>query len=74
LYTGITTNLERRLKEHNTDPVSGKSGRGAAFTRSRRPVTLVYSEKQADRRLASRREIEVKKMSRKAKLQLIAMS
>ena len=71
LYTGITTNLDRRLKEHNTDTASGKAGRGAAYTRSRRPVKLVYSEVLPDRRLASRREFEVKNMSRSAKLQLI---
>jgi putative endonuclease len=74
LYTGITTDLTRRLKEHNYDPVNGKTGRGAAYTRSRRPVKLVYSETQKDRRQASRREHEVKKMSREAKMQLITSS
>jgi len=66
LYTGIATELERRIKEHNT------SDKGAKYTRVRRPVELVYSEVHADRSAASKREYEIKKtMSRKAKLKLI---
>ena len=72
LYTGITTDLNRRLKEHNTDTASGKTRRGAAYTRSRRPVAMVYYETLPDRSLASQREQKVKKMSRAAKLGLIA--
>ncbi len=57
LYTGITTNVDRRLLEHN-----GKvSGSGAKCTRSRRPVNLVYIENYADRSTASKREYEIKK-------------
>jgi len=66
LYTGITTDLERRLDEHNNSP------KGAKYTRARRPVTLVYSEELDNRSLASKREYFIKhKMSRKEKLQLM---
>ena len=65
-YTGITTELERRIEEHNgTD-------KGAKYTRVRRPVSLVYSEEHPDRSSASKREYEIKKkMSRAEKLKLI---
>jgi len=66
LYTGITTDLERRLEEHNG------SEKGAKYTRARRPVTLVYSEKYPDRSSASKREYEIKHtMNRTQKLILI---
>ena len=66
LYTGIATDIDRRLDEHNG------SEKGAKYTRSRRPVTLVYSEAFPDRSSASRREYEIKKkMNRAQKLQLI---
>lgn len=66
LYTGISTELERRIKEHNS------SNKGAKYTRVRRPVTLVYSEEYLDRSSASKREYEIKKkMSRSMKLKLI---
>jgi len=66
LYTGITTELERRIEEHNS------SDKGAKYTRVRRPVTLVYSEEYPDRSAASKREYEIKKkMSRAEKLELI---
>lgn len=55
LYTGIATDINRRLNEHNT------SDKGAKYTRSRRPVTLVYSEGFPDRSSASRREYEIKR-------------
>lgn len=65
-YTGITTNLERRVKEHN------HSSKGAKYTRARRPVSLVYSEEYLDRSKASQREYEIKKkMTRAMKLALI---
>jgi len=67
LYTGIATELERRIEEHNG------SDKGAKYTRVRRPVRLVYSEKFPDRSSASKREYEIKKkMSRAEKLKLIA--
>ena len=66
LYTGIATELERRIEEHNN------SDKGAKYTRVRRPVTLVYSEEHPDRSSASKREYEIKKkMTRKQKLELI---
>jgi len=66
LYTGIATELERRIEEHNG------SDKGAKYTRVRRPVRLVYSEEYPDRSSASKREYEIKKkMSRAEKLKLI---
>ena len=64
LYTGWTTDVERRIKEHN-------EGRGAKYTNSRRPVELVYYETFFTRQEAMRREWEVKQMSRKEKLKLV---
>jgi putative endonuclease len=64
LYTGWTTNLERRLKAHNT-------GRGARYTQQRGPVRLVFVEEQPDRRTALKRERQIKQMSRTEKLKLI---
>lgn len=63
-YTGITTNLERRLREHN-------SGFGSKFTRSRRPVTIVHRERFVNRSLAAKRELRIKRMTLSKKLQLI---
>jgi putative endonuclease len=66
LYTGIATELERRIEEHNG------SDKGAKYTRVRRPVSLVYSEEYPDRSSASKREYEIKKkMNRADKLKLI---
>ncbi|MDA1129686.1 MAG: GIY-YIG nuclease family protein [Chloroflexi bacterium] len=65
LYTGITNDLERRLAEH-------QSGQGAKYTRGRGPLRIVYQEDCRDRALASKREIEIKSMDRKAKLLLVA--
>ena len=66
LYTGIATQLDRRIDEHNS------SEKGAKYTRIRRPVELVYSEEYPDRSAASKREYEIKKkMTRKDKLALI---
>ena len=66
LYTGIATDVERRLEEHNN------SEKGAKYTRVRRPVMLVYSEALPDRSSALKREYAIKKkMNRKEKLQLI---
>jgi len=66
LYTGVTTDPDRRLKEHN------QSNRlGAKYTRVRRPVELVYQERSDNRSLACQREAAIKKLSRKAKLKLI---
>lgn len=64
LYTGWTNNLEQRLKAHN-------AGKGAKYTRSRCPVQLVYVEAQPDQATAMRREIEIKRLPRSQKLELI---
>lgn len=65
LYTGITTDLERRLKEHNF------SALGAKYTAARRPVKLVYSAEFTDRPSASKQEYLIKHLSRLEKLKLI---
>jgi len=65
LYTGITTDLTRRLLEHNN------SRCGAKYTSIRRPVTLVYSQKFKDRSAASVAEAAMKKQTRAEKLKLI---
>ena len=64
LYCGWTTNLEARVKAHN-------SGRGAKCTRSRLPVELVYSETYEDRHEALSREWHIKRLSRAEKEKLI---
>ena len=64
-YTGITTDTARRLLEHNY------SFKSAKYTRSRRPVQLVYEETVDNRSVASKREYAIKKMKRKDKTQLI---
>jgi len=64
LYTGWTTNPQRRVKEHN-------AGRGATYTRLRRPVKLVYTEEQPDRSAALKREYALKKLTRAKKMELI---
>lgn len=69
LYTGIARDLERRIAEHNAD-----NGLGASYTRSRRPVTLAYREAAADRSAASKREYQIKQLSRAQKLALISGS
>ena len=61
-YTGIAKDLPRRIDEHNNS-----ESRGAKYTRSRRPVRLVYSEKTESRSEAMAREAEIKKMGRKRK-------
>ena len=66
LYTGIATDLERRLDEHNN------SDKGAKYTKIRRPLKLVYSEESENRSSASKREYEIKKLSREKKLELIS--
>ncbi|HIP21336.1 MAG TPA: GIY-YIG nuclease family protein [Sulfurimonas sp.] len=65
LYTGITTDLKRRVDEHNN------SQKGAKYTKLRRPVKLAYSEESEDRSSASKREYAIKQLSRKEKLELI---
>lgn len=66
LYTGITTDLARRIREHNTSP------KGAKYTRAHRPVRLVYSQKHQTRSAAQKAESAIKKLSHAQKIQLIA--
>jgi putative endonuclease len=63
-YTGWTTDLDRRVADHN-------AGRGSRYTRSRRPVRLLYWEQHPDRGGAQRREIAIKRMTRARKSALI---
>jgi putative endonuclease len=63
LYCGWTNDPQRRLRAHN-------EGRGAKYTRSRRPVALVWLERCGDRSAALRREREIKRMSREEKIRL----
>jgi putative endonuclease len=65
LYTGITTDLLRRVEEHNSSP------NGARYTRARRPVRLVYLEQSESRSAASQREHALKRLSRAEKHQLV---
>ena len=66
LYTGVTTDIERRVKEHNYD-----TKLGASYTRARRPVKLVYTESCDDRSHALKREMGIKKLKRTEKQALI---
>lgn len=65
LYAGATSNLRRRLRMH-------QGGRGARYTRARRPVELVYHETVFDRSAALRREAALKRLTRHAKLALVS--
>ncbi len=67
LYTGITTDLDRRMAEHN----STRSKAGAKYTRARQPVAMVYSKKYKDRSSAAVAEAAMKKLSKEEKLSLI---
>lgn len=62
-YTGWTTDPGRRVKTHN-------AGRGAKYTRTRRPVKLVYVEEQPDRATAMKRERAIKALPREKKMKL----
>ena len=66
LYTGITNDLEKRIEAHN----SGKDG--ARYTRSRRPVKLVYSEEAGTKSAAAKLEYKIKKMTREKKMKLVS--
>jgi putative endonuclease len=68
LYTGITTDLQRRIIEHNSAKI------GAKYTRARRPVELVYQEHFENRSAVSIREAEIKNMTVDKKRQLIKQS
>ena len=64
LYTGITTDVEKRLKAHQT-------GKGAKYTRGRGPLELVYREDCGDHSAALKRELEIKKLPREEKEKMI---
>lgn len=66
LYTGITNDLKRRVHEHNND-----NKKGARYTRARRPVSVIYQEACDDRSDASKREYELKQLTRQQKLKLL---
>ena len=66
LYTGWTTDVARRIAQHN-------AGRGARYTRMRRPVELVYVEDMPDRSTAMRRELAIKKLDRERKERLVEL-
>ena len=63
-YTGWTTDVARRVAQHN-------AGRGARYTRMRRPVVLVYREETPDRSTAMRREVAIKRLDRERKERLV---
>ena len=67
LYTGITTDLKRRINQHN-----GILQGGARYTAARRPVVLAWSEEVDSRSCAQKRELEIRRLSRIEKTQLIA--
>ncbi len=69
LYCGITNQLDRRIRQHN-----GELKGGAKYTRANSPCVLVYQEKSKDRSSASKRECEIKTLSRDEKLLLIKSS
>jgi putative endonuclease len=64
LYTGVTTDLPRRTRQHN-------AGTASRYTRSRRPVKLVYQERKRGRSAALKREAAIKKLTRRQKLAMI---
>ena len=68
LYTGVTTDVERRFNEHCGN---GKgANKGAKFFRGRQPVKIVYTESHPDRGSAQRRESAIKNLTREEKLRL----
>lgn len=64
LYTGITTDVERRFEEH-------LAGTGARFTKINPPIRVVYNKKCGDRSAATKEELRIKRLTKAAKLQLI---
>lgn len=67
-YTGITRNIEKRVKQHN-----GHLKGGAKYTKGKQPVALVYTEKHTTHKLAAQREYEIKQLSRSQKEALCAI-
>ena len=67
LYAGITTDIQRRLQQHNNSKL------GAKYTRARRPVVLAYIESACDRSTASKREYKLRKLTKIKKEQLVQL-
>jgi len=67
LYTGITTDISRRIKEHN-------SKKGAFYTKNKTPVELVYQESMPGQSAARKREAQIKRLTRKEKMQLVGLN
>ncbi|MFA6550953.1 MAG: GIY-YIG nuclease family protein [Patescibacteria group bacterium] len=67
-YTGITTDLKRRVKEHNTSTL------GAKYTRGRRPVKLVYTKTLKNKSAALKEELRIKQLTRAEKLQFLSFN
>lgn len=65
LYTGISNNVEERVKKHN-------AGKGAAYTRSHLPVELVWQEKAKSESVAKKREAQIKRLPRSEKLTMLS--
>lgn len=65
-YTGITTDVKRRIEEHNG------TAKGAKYTKARRPVKLFYQENQPNRSAAAKREYQLRRLSKQLKLSLRA--
>lgn len=68
LYCGFTTDLDRRINEHNNSPKAAK------YTKNKRPVILAYYEEFSDKTSALKREFEIKKMSRQQKIDIINLN
>ena len=66
LYAGITTDISRRLHQHNHTKL------GAKYTRAKRPVTLVFLEAASNKSTASKREYQLKKLTKTAKEELVS--
>lgn len=69
LYTGVATDVARRLEEHEAG-----APKGAKYTRGKQPLTLVYAREAGDRSQACKEELRIKLLSRKQKLTLIALA
>lgn len=66
LYTGITDNLKRRFAEH-------QEGKGGRYTRSHKPIKIIYSEKLANKSKALKREMQIKSWERAAKIRTLGL-
>ncbi|MEK9200591.1 MAG: GIY-YIG nuclease family protein [Patescibacteria group bacterium] len=66
LYIGITTDVERRFQNH-------KNGKGGAYTRSHKPLKIIYQESHPDRSSALKREFEIKSWSRQKKIEILKL-